>query len=52
MAEKNYLQTLYEEYLEKFRVRSIHELIECFNREVGCKGGSPVKVCVYSFIKS
>ena len=38
MAEKNYLQKLHEEYLEKFRVRTIHELIECFNREVGCKG--------------
>ena len=36
--EDSFLEQFYQEHLETFRLKQIHEIIECFNREVGCNG--------------
>ena len=35
MTQKTFLENYYEECLERFRSKSVEELIESFNREVG-----------------
>jgi len=36
--ENDFLEHFYQESLETFKHKSINEIIECFNREVGCSG--------------
>ena len=38
MTEETFLEKFYRENLESFRTQTIHELINKFNHEVGCKG--------------
>lgn len=38
MTQKTFSENYYKECLEHFRAKSVDELIECFNREVGSRG--------------
>lgn len=52
MTEETFLQKFYRENLESFRTKTVHQLINDFNRQVGSRGWSGTRGAYLSALRT